>query len=244
MIKHGIILAGGEGKRLAPLTNSINKHLLPVSNRFIIDYPIATLKQLGVENCTVVLGGNHFSQVVDHLQDGQKHEMNFNYVYQGSAKGISHGINLAKSYVGDKEFVVCLGDNLFEHEVLFSPNIDGAQIIVKQILDPKRFGVIFCNGLADIKMIEEKPQIIDPIWQCWVITGCYLFDQRYFDYFKELKPSARNEFEIVDIIKHYHQDGLLKANPYYSFWSDAGIHESIAHCNNYFYSKQKQACLH
>src|SRR5271157_4423214 len=98
-MKNGIILAGGTGSRLYPLTHVVNKHLLGVNGKFIIDYPINTLKQMGVENLTVVLGGNHFSQVVDHLKDGNSIGMNINYVYQGEAKGISQAINLCKPYI-------------------------------------------------------------------------------------------------------------------------------------------------
>src|SRR5271166_6210463 len=114
-MKNGIILAGGTGSRLFPLTHVVNKHLLGVNGQFIIDYPLYTLKQMGVENLTVVLGGNHFSQVVDHIKDGKALGMKVNYVYQGAASGIAQAINLCRRYVDDQEeFAVILGDNIFE----------------------------------------------------------------------------------------------------------------------------------
>jgi glucose-1-phosphate thymidylyltransferase len=100
-MKNAIILSGGHGTRLAPLTHVVNKQLLGVNGKFVIDYPINTLKQMGVENCTVVLGSTHFSQVVDHLQDGRNHGMNFNYVFQGEPKGIAHAVNLCHRFVKD-----------------------------------------------------------------------------------------------------------------------------------------------
>ena len=240
MAKNGIVLAGGTGSRLFPLTHVVNKHLLGVNGQFIIDYPIHTLKQMGVENLTVVLGGNHFSQVVDHLKDGGAKGMKVNYVYQGAASGIAQAINLCRRYVDDEEgFAVCLGDNIFERNVILSEYAGEmpAQIVVKQVHDPERFGVVFCNAYGHIQRFEEKPQKLDNQNTPWAITGCYVFTRKYFEYFKNLRPSARNEYEIVDIIKQYHDAGLLKYNPYEGFWSDAGTHESIAYVNNYFYQR-------
>jgi glucose-1-phosphate thymidylyltransferase len=236
-MKNGILLSGGTGTRLAPLTHVVNKHLLGVNGKFIIDYPLNTLKRMGVENCTVVLGGNHFSQVVDHLQDGKHHGMKFNYVYQGEAKGIAQAINLCQRYVDDEgEFTVILGDNIFEEPVqwLADDYLPRAQIILKEVNDPSRFGVAFVNQLG-IRKIEEKPRVLDPNYTCLAITGCYRFTHDYFSFFRDLTPSARGEYEVVDIIKRYLDSGELLANTYDGFWSDAGTHESIARCNAHFY---------
>lgn len=238
MIKNGIILAGGNGTRLAPLTYVVNKHLLGINGKFIIDYPIDTLKQMGVENLTVVLGGNHFSQVVDHLKDGRTLGMNINYVYQGEAKGIAQAINLCRRHVyNDDVFAVILGDNIFDQPFQFN-NTLGAQIILTEVSDPKRFGVAFCNEQMDIMNIKEKPLILDPQHKPFAIVGCYAFDYNYFDYFPYLVPSDRHEYEITDIIKMYQQDGQCKSHLYKGFWSDAGTHSSLAHVNNYFYNKK------
>lgn len=240
-MKNGIILAGGTGSRLMPLTQVVNKHLLGVNGKFVLDYPIDTLKQMGVENLTVVLGGNHFSQVVDHLKDGSSVGMKINYVYQGEAKGIAQAVNLCRRYVADEEkFAVILGDNIFEAPIKWNNTAvyPGAQIILTRVDDPERFGVAFCNPLGVHKIIE-KPKVLDPKYAALAITGCYQFTQEYFSYFKDLIPSTRGEYEIVDIINRYHQEERLSYSIYTRFWSDAGTHSSIAFVNNYFYNKSR-----
>lgn len=243
-MKNAIILAGGTGSRLFPLTHVVNKHLLGVNGKFIIDYPLDTLKQMGIENCTVVLGGNHFSQVVDHLKDGQNHGMNFNYVYQGAAKGIAQAINLCKRYVlDDADFTVILGDNIFENKVRWNNprywSDPRAQILLSDHSDKHRFGVASINVDNKIIKIEEKPQILNENYINKAIAGCYLFTPEYFDYFKQIKPSARGEFEITDIISLYLENNNLSYSTIDGLWSDAGTHESIAYVNDYFYSKNK-----
>jgi glucose-1-phosphate thymidylyltransferase len=239
MVKDAIILAGGTGTRLFPLTNVINKHLLSVNGKFIIDYPLKTLKDIGIENCTVVLGGSHFSQVVDHLKDGKNHGMNFNYVYQENPKGIAQAISLCQKFVKDK-FITILGDNLFQSPIKFN-NLDGAQIALTTHADAHRFGVAICRTWAQtidnkvrIERLEEKPKKIDRRYRYYVITGCYQFDQQYFEYYKNIKPSARNEFEIIDIIQQYHNDNKLNSVLIENLWTDAGTHESIAYANQHF----------
>jgi len=239
MSKHGILLAGGSGTRLRPFTNYVSKSLLNCAGKPIIEYPLHTLQQAGVEHLTIIVGSSFSGQIMDYVQEGARYGMDVNYCYQPAPKGIAEAINRCQRYVGDKEFVVCLGDNCFEGEVSFDPAFDGAQIVVKQVIDPKKFGVIFCHGLDNIQKIEEKPQVIDRKFECWVITGCYLFNQQYFEYFKGLSPSARAEYEITGIIERYHQDGKLKANPYYHFWHDLGSNESIAYANDFFHSRKQ-----
>jgi len=235
-MKNGIILAGGTGSRLYPLTHVVNKHLLGVDGKFIIDYPLDTLKKMGCENVTVILGGNHFSQVVDHLKDGSAHGMKFNYVYQGAASGIAQAINLCQRFVADEEeFAVILGDNIYENEVVWN-NSGKAQIVLTDHDELTRFGVASCDALGQIKKIEEKPKVIDTAFNNWVITGCYLFTQQYFEYFKKLKPSARGEYEITDIIRKYHLDNNLSCTTVDGLWSDAGTHESIEFINDYFHN--------
>src|SRR5271170_4030073 len=241
-MKNGIILSGGTGSRLYPLTHVVNKQLLGVDGKFIIDYPLNTLRQMGVENLTVILGGNHFSQIVEHIKDGKSHGFkNCNYVYQGEAKGIAQAINLCRRCVdNDDTFAVILGDNIFEEPINFQARM-GCQIVLKSVLDPKRFGVAFCDSQMDIIDIKEKPSVLDPRYTPYAITGCYTFDYNYFDYFPYLVPSPRQEYEITDIIKLYHQEANTRASLYEAFWSDAGTHESLAHVNNYFYNKKHPA---
>lgn len=247
MIKNGIILAGGTGSRLFPLTHVVNKHLLGINGKFIIDYPINTLKEMGVENLTVVLGGNHFSQVVDHLKDGSAIGMNINYVYQGEAKGIAQAINLCQRHVTtkvpDESFAVILGDNIYSAPVSWHPLfLNKAQIVLYAHKELNRFGVASVEYSANkLIKIEEKPKVLEPEYDQFAITGCYLFDQRFFKYFESVKTSARGEYEITDIMLSYHRDDALYYTWAGGFWSDAGTHESIAHCNQYFYEQSKQS---
>ena len=210
-----------------------------MDGKFIIDYPIHTLKQMGVENLTVVLGGNHFSQVVDHLKDGNAFDMNVNYVYQGAAKGISQAISLCKRFVADDDkFAVILGDNIFSDPISCNESSKSATITVFKHPELKRFGVATFNN-DEIIDIEEKPKILSDTFRQYAITGFYVFDQQYFDFFTTLVPSARGEYEICDIIKQYWRQRKLDAVLYNGkLWSDAGTHESIAYLNDYFFSQQ------
>jgi glucose-1-phosphate thymidylyltransferase len=242
-MKNGILLAGGNGTRLAPLTYVVNKHLLSVNGKFIIDYPIQTLKQMGVENLTVILGGEHFSQIVNHLEDGRFVGMNINYVFQGEAKGIAQAINLCKPYVchgAYDDFVVILGDNIYEKPVHWRFDPDRCDRMMGSVVLHKhpelhRFGVA---SVVDNKIvhIEEKPKTL-PEGDNYAITGCYLFTSEFFEFFKKIKPSARGEYEITDIIKAYNDDDRLSwTTTWNGMWSDAGTHESIAYVNQYFYN--------
>lgn len=231
-IRKGIILAGGTGSRLRPLTNCTNKHLLPINNKFIIDYPINTLKKIGCEHITIVLGGEHFDQVAAYLKDGADHGVVFNFVFQGPPRGISEAINRCQPYVENEDnWAVCLGDNIFEKPITFpsqNGNRSSAKIVLHNHQELQRFGVA---SLRDGKIVKiaEKPTTIDAALDNYAITGCYVFNRDYFDYFKKTKQSARGEFEITDIIEQYIANDDLE----YSIidgnwnWSDAGTFQSI-----------------
>jgi dTDP-glucose pyrophosphorylase len=239
-MKNGIILAGGTGSRLFPLTHVVNKHLLGLNGKFIIDYPINTLKSLGCEDVTVILGGSHFSQVVGYLGDGSRYGLNFNYVYQAEPKGIAQAISLCKRFVADSDrFSVVLGDNVFEKGLRWNPNApkDSAQIMLANHPSLNRFGVASINHDRKIVKIEEKPKELDSNYHNMAVSGCYLFTNQFFDYFSEMKPSARGEYEITDIISRYLQDNKLSYSMVDGLWSDAGTHESISYVNHYFYQK-------
>jgi glucose-1-phosphate thymidylyltransferase len=238
-MKNGIILAGGTGSRLLPLTQVVNKHLLGVGENLVIDYPLYILKQMGCENVTVILGGVHFSQVVGYLKDGSNYGLNINYVYQGEPKGIAHAINLCERFVcNETHFSVILGDNVFENPIQWNGTAGGAQIVLSDHPDMKRFGVASLNEEGEIVRIKEKPLALNKKLINLAITGCYLFTPQYFDYFKEIKPSQRQEYEITDIIRRYHRDNNLSWTQIAGLWSDAGTHESISYLNNYFYKKE------
>lgn len=235
-ITRGIILAGGSGTRLQPLTGSINKHMLPIHNQFIIDYPINTLKQMGIKNITIVLGGPHFSQVVSYLKDGSDRDLTFNYVYQKEAAGIAQGINICEQYVEhDDQFIVCLGDNVFQNPIVWSSKLNihnphCAKIALYKHPELNRFGVATLDQKKKIISLQEKPQSLDNTFEHYAITGCYVFDRGYFDMFRHIRKSARGEFEIVDIIRQYLDHDALEYTVIDGFWSDAGLFESIDQC--------------
>lgn len=238
-MKNGIILAGGTGSRLMPLTSVVNKHLLGLNGKFIIDYPINTLKQLGCQDVTVILGGNHFSQVVGYLGDGSRYGMNFNYVYQPEPSGIAQAISLCKRFVtDDAEFSVILGDNVFENAPRWRKTSSKAQIMLANHPTLTRFGVASIDENKQIVKIEEKPKVLDLNYSNMAISGCYLFTSDFFEYFKELKPSARGEYEITDIIRKYLENDKLSYSMVDGLWSDAGTHESVSYVNHYFYQKE------
>jgi len=243
-MRNGIILAGGTGSRLLPLTQVVNKHLLGVNGKFVIDYPINTLKHLGCEDVTVILGGAHYSQIVGYLGDGSRYGLNFNYVYQAEPKGIAQGINLCKRFVyDDADFSVILGDNIFENPLRWNnpkwKTNPRAQIMLAEHHDLKRFGVATLDDQGEIIRLEEKPKELDSNHQQLAIAGCYLFTPQFFEFFEQLKPSARGEYEITDIIRLYQENHNLAYTKITGLWSDAGTHESIAYVNDYFFNKTK-----
>jgi glucose-1-phosphate thymidylyltransferase len=240
MSKKGILLSGGNGTRLLPLTSVVNKHLLGLNSKFIIDYPIETLKQLGCEDITIVLGGNHYSQVVGYLGDGSRYGLNFSYVYQAEPKGIAQAIALCKNHVSNSNFSVVLGDNIFDGNLSWNKNVseDTAQIMLAKHPSLERFGVASLDDTGKIMSLEEKPSYLDNNYNNYAVSGCYLFTPAFFDYFSELKPSARGEYEVVSIIERYLKDNKLSYSKTNSIWSDAGTHESLGYLNHFLYQKE------
>jgi glucose-1-phosphate thymidylyltransferase len=234
----GIILTGGTGSRLLPQTKLFNKHMLSLNERFIIDYPLASLKHLGVTDLIVVLGGNHFSQVVDYIKNGEEFGFNStNYVYQEKPSGIAQAINLCQPFIKGN-FSVILGDNIYECPLTWSSADDShAQIMLANHSDLTRFGVASIKNNKIVNIVE-KPKTLNQNWLNLAISGCYFFTPQFFDYFKNLQPSARGEYEITDIISKYLEHGKLTYSMVHGLWSDAGTHESINFINNYFYQKK------
>jgi len=232
-IRQGILLAAGTGSRLHPLTLTMNKHMIPVYDRHMIEYPIETLRQLGCETVTIVIGGDQigFGQIVSFLKDGEQFGMKFNYVYQMKPSGIAQAINLCEDYIKDDKFAVILGDNIYEKKINFTNPKPGAQIVLCQHPEINRFGVAsILNG--SIVNIVEKPQIIDETLDNFAITGLYIFDQNYFSFYPQLKPSSRGEYEITDMMKIYHRDKDLYYTISNGWWSDTGTFESIQSVSN------------
>lgn len=236
-IKDGIILTGGSGSRLAPINSIYNKQLFPIHSKFLIDYPIATLKNFGVENLTVILGSNHSGQIIEYLKDGSAFNLNINYIYQKEPRGISQAISLCERFVNNK-FAVILGDNVYEEPITLNES-DNAQIVLTKHKELERFGVASIKDNL-IESIVEKPKSLDHNFENYAVTGCYVFDKLFFDFFKSTKPSDRNEFEIVDIIKLYLLANKLDYTIINGEWIDAGTFSAINYVSNLFYNKEKK----
>jgi glucose-1-phosphate thymidylyltransferase len=237
MAKNGILLTGGSGTRLGKISQSFNKHMVPITDKFVIDYPLQTLKSMGIENLTVVLGGNHFEQIVKYLKGGKDFGFNINFIYQENPSGIANAISLCQRYVEDEcTFTTILGDNFFDKPVAWNNKYDNpfiAKIALFKHPAPYRFGVATIDKTNKILKIEEKPKTLDAEFENYAITGCYQFNQDFFEYYKKLKPSARNEFEITEIIQQYLANNDLQHYVIDGMWSDCGEFESIDYVREY-----------
>ncbi|MEM3023917.1 MAG: sugar phosphate nucleotidyltransferase [Candidatus Parvarchaeum sp.] len=223
---NGIILAGGTGSRLYPLTKVTNKHLLPVYNKPMVFYPLETLKSLGIKDICIVSGGDHIADFIRLLGSGSEFGVTLTYKVQDGPKGIAHALLQAEKFVkNDEKVAVILGDNIFE-KVEAQPEAlsdNNAYIYIKEVEDPERFGVVKFNE-NEISEIIEKPK--EPPSK-FAVTGLYIYPSDVFDFIKTLKPSQRGELEITDVNNWYLKQGRLKAIKIDGFWSDAGTFESL-----------------
>jgi glucose-1-phosphate thymidylyltransferase len=227
-LKSGILLAGGVGSRLSPATKVFNKHLYPVGNKLVIDYSLNTAQHLGIENLIITLGGEHFSGVVDYVGDGKEWGLNVSFLFQPKADGIASAINLCQPFLKEDQFAVILGDNVFQKPIKYNRNFRGAQIFLNRSshLNLMDFGVATLQN-ENLLRIEEKPKVINEELENYAITGCYIFDHQYFDYFAQNKPSARGEWEVADIINQYWKDDQLDWAAQDGWWSDLGKLDGI-----------------
>jgi len=228
----GIVLAGGTGTRLYPLTKVTNKHLLPVGKYPMIFHPIAKLKEADIKDILIVTGKEHMGDVVNLLGSGREMGVTFTYKVQDEAGGIAQALGLAEQFVGGDSMVVILGDNVFSDSIApyvesFRKQGKGAKILIQEVPDPKRYGVPELDG-DRIVSIEEKPQ--EPKSN-YAVTGIYMFDARVFDIIRTLKPSARGELEITDVNNAYIAANELKYDILKGWWTDAGTHASLARAN-------------
>ncbi len=230
----GVVLAGGLGSRLFPLTKITNKHLLPVYDKPMIYYPIQTLINAGIDDIMIVTGGNyagHFLQLLGNGKDfGLKH---LNYTYQEGEGGIADALSLVKHFADDEPVCVVLGDNVIEGNIRaaaedYRNQGGGAKILLKQVQDPQRFGVPELDG-ERVLQIEEKPK--NPKSDLAVI-GIYFFDNTVFDVIKTLKPSERGELEITDVNNHFINQGTMTWAELEGWWTDAGTFESLLYASN------------
>lgn len=223
----GIILAGGFGTRLHPLTLITNKHLLPVYNKPMILYPLETLKKSGIDEIMIVCGKEHGGNFMNFLGSGKEYGINLSYSLQNGAGGIAEALSLAEDFTDDGKMAVILGDNIFEDDFLKEikefENQGGAKVFIKEVEDPSRFGVVELNN-GKIINIEEKPK--NPKSK-FVTTGFYLYNSDIFNKIRQLKPSARGEIEITDAHNFYIKDEKLFYGIVSGFWSDAGTFNSL-----------------
>lgn len=228
----GIILAGGTGSRLYPLTKITNKHLLPVGRYPMIDHIICKIKQSGIEDIMIITGKEHMGSVVNLLGSGHEYGVNFTFRIQDQAGGIAEALGLSREFVGNDKSLVVLGDNIFEDNLKpyveeFIKQDKGASVLIKEVSDPERYGVPELQG-DSILSIEEKPRYPK---SKYCVTGIYMYDNRVFDIIKELIPSSRGELEITDVNNWYIRDGSLRYNILKGWWTDAGTFDSLLHAN-------------
>lgn len=229
----GIILAGGLGSRLNPLTKVTNKHLLPVFDEPMIYYPIRCLVNAGITDIMVVTGGNNAGDFLKLLGNGKDFGLkHLNYTYQVGEGGIAEALGLCEHFADDEDICVVLGDNIIENNIkdsvdAFRAQGGGAKIILKAVDDPERFGVPAIDGDKILK-IEEKP---DKPASSYAVIGIYMYDHTVFDIIKTLKPSGRGELEITDVNNAYIERGNLTWGELEGWWTDAGTFESLLHAN-------------
>ncbi|MEO0097208.1 MAG: sugar phosphate nucleotidyltransferase [candidate division WOR-3 bacterium] len=220
----GVVLAGGLGTRLYPLTKVTNKHLLPVYNEPMIFFPIKKLISCGIEDILIVTGGNNAGDFLRLLGNGKDFGLKrLHYTYQEGETGIAAALSLAEDFSDGDKIVVILGDNIFEDDIKeyvekFEKQEKGAKIFLKEVKNPERFGVpVFKND--KIIRIEEKPEIPK---SPYAVTGIYMYDNQVFDIIRTLKPSKRGELEITDVNNKYLEKGELTYEILKGWWADAG----------------------
>jgi glucose-1-phosphate thymidylyltransferase len=225
----GVVLAGGTGSRLFPLTKVTNKHLLPVGRKPMIYYPVEKLTEAGIEEILIVTGTEHMGAVVSLLGSGREFDCRFTYKVQDEAGGIAQALGLAENFAGGDRICVILGDNVFEDSIADSVNRfaglpeGSAWVFLKRVPDPGRFGVAELKD-GRIARIVEKPS--EPESDL-AVAGIYMYSAGVFDIIRTLKPSGRGELEISDVNQHYAAQGTLHHAELGGWWSDAGTFESI-----------------
>ena len=228
----GVVLAGGSGSRLLPLTRTTNKHLLPVGTKPMIYYPIERLRGAGIRDILVVTGVSHMGEVVNQLGSGADFSCRFTYKVQDQAGGIAQALGLAEEFAAGGSLAVILGDNIFEDDLSpyvrqFQESGKGAMILLKEVADPRRFGVAQLEGKAIARIVEKPAQPPSN----FAVTGVYFYDARVHGIIRSLQPSARGELEITDVNNRYLEMGELAHGFLKGYWTDAGTHESLRRAN-------------
>ena len=225
----GILLAGGTGSRLRPLTFVTNKHLLPVYDLPMIFYPLQTLLDAGIREIMVISSNEHTGDIMRLLGSGKEWGVHFTFEIQEKAGGIAQALGLAENFAAGESVAVILGDNIFEDN--FKQAVQsfksGARIFLKKVADPERFGVPTLLGKKVVKIVEKPKKPASD----FAVTGFYLFDKYVFEIIKTLKPSGRGELEITDVNNCYLEHDAMDARQVKGFWSDAGTFESLHHAS-------------
>ncbi len=228
----GIILAGGKGNRLYPLTKATNKHLLPVGKEPMIFHSIKQLISVGLEQILVVTSTDHMGDIVKVLGSGKDFGCNFTFLVQEEPKGIAHALSLAENFAGKDKIVVFLGDNIFEYSIKpyvknFENQKEGARVLLKKVSDPNRYGIAAMDE-EQILEIEEKPS--SPKTN-YAVIGVYMYDSEVFNILKNIKPSDRGEYEITSVNNEYIKKEKLEYDIVKGWWMDTGSFESYLEAN-------------
>jgi glucose-1-phosphate thymidylyltransferase len=229
----GIVLAGGTGSRLFPLTKVTNKHLLPVGREPMIFHPIKKLVEAGVKEILIVTGTEHMGAVVGLLGSGKEFGCELTYRVQDEAGGIAQALGLARRFGRGGRLAVILGDNIFEHSIRgfadsFRRQPGGAKILVQEVHDPGRYGVAVTDGNRVVKIVEKPKEPPSNL----AVTGIYFYDENVFEIITRLRPSGRGELEITDVNNAYIARGDLTFDVLPGWWTDAGTFESLRHAND------------
>lgn len=229
----GVLLAGGSGTRLKPLTRVTNKHLLPVFNKPMVYYPLQTLADMGIWEAILISGREHAGHFLNLLGSGKEFGIHLAYEVQEEAGGIAQALGLAEDFVGRDRCVVILGDNIFEDNFssavqAYRQQAKGAKIFLKEVPDPERFGVAEVRD-GRVTGIEEKPK--GPPKTPYAVTGLYMYDAEVFQTIRGLKPSGRGELEITDVNNAYIGSGTMTYELVRGYWTDAGTFPSLLRAN-------------
>lgn len=225
----GVILAGGTGTRMRPLTQIMNKHMLPIGKYPMIHYAIQKMADAGIRDILLVIGKQSAGLYIDYLGSGDKWEVSLTYKIQEEAGGIAQALALAEGFIPSGErMLVLLGDNLFEDDLTpyiqqYTAQKQGAMVLLKEVRDPKRYGVAVIEG-DKINRIEEKPE--NPL-SPYAVTGIYMYGSDVFEVIRTLNPSKRGELEITDVNNVYAAEGSLQYDMLKGWWTDAGTHASL-----------------
>lgn len=229
----GVILAGGLGTRLYPLTKITNKHLLPIYDKPMIFYPVETLINAGIIDIMIVTGGNYAGDFLRLIGNGKEFGLkHINYTYQEGEGGIADALSLAEYFADGELICVVLGDNIIEKNIMkavkdFEMQKGGAKILLKEVPDPERFGVAEIENGKLVRVVEKPVQPRSNL----AVIGIYMYDSRVFDIIKTLKPSNRGELEITDVNNAYIEEGKMTWEMLQGWWTDAGTFESLLRAN-------------